>query len=393
MMIWGGLFAAPVRADKKNVKIGFIADITGPGFLIALAQKNALDLGIEEINSSGGLLGRKVGILIRDSQMKPELGAYLAKDLIQKEKVDFLIGPTSPAVALAVSQVAKEQKKLTCFHAANSDRLTTEQGHRYLYQVIPNAFMTGQAVASFLTKKGFKKIALIGPDIDTAHSQALAFKKKLTESNPGAQVLKEVWPKIGEQDYSPFITALASSKPEIIYALLWSGDLAGFFRQARAAGLFHKGPTMIGPMDYDLLKGLGGDLLANLYGFDWAPFYALSTPQAQSFIEKYRARTGEYPSAWAITAYDGLLALRKAVEKAKTLDTEKVIEALEALQWDSLRGPQSIRPQDHLANGGLYFGVTYKDPKYSFFTMRNLFYIPGQEVWHTQEELKTFRRY
>jgi branched-chain amino acid transport system substrate-binding protein len=380
-------------ANKKTVKLGFIADITGPGFLISLAQKNALDLGVEEINSSGGLLGRKTEILVRDSQMKPELGAALARDLIYKDKVDFLFGPTSPAVALAVSLVAKEHKKLICFHAANSERLTTEQGHRYLFQVTPNTFMKGQAVATFLTKKGFKKIALIGPDTDNAHGQAMAFKKKLAEINPGAQVVKELWPKLGEQDYASYITALSAGKPEIIYTLLWSGDLAGFFRQSRAAGLFHKGPTMIGLLDYDLLKGLGADLLANLYGFDWAPFYAINTPQIKAFIEKYRLRTGEYPSAWAITVYDGLLALRKAVEKAKTVDTEKVIEALEGLQWDSLRGPQMIRSQDHQANGGLYFGITYKDPKYSFFTMKNLLYIPGQEVWHTPEELKTFRRY
>jgi branched-chain amino acid transport system substrate-binding protein len=386
------LFPALSWADKKAVRLGFVADVTGPGFLISLAQKNALELAIEEINSSGGFLGRKAELIIRDSQMKPELGAYLTRDLIQKDKVDFLIGPTSPAVALAVSQVCKENKKLIFFHAANSERLTTEQGHRYLFQVIPNTYMEGQAIASFLTKKGFRKIAIIGPDVDFGLSQAKAFKKRLAEVNPGAQVIKELWPKLGEQDYSPFISTLAASKPEIIYAILWSGDLANFFRQSRASGLFNKGVLLIGLLDYDLLKGLGGDMVANLYGFDRAPFYALNNPQIKAFVERYKLRTGEYPSAWAITVYDGLVALRKAVEKAKSLETEKVLETLEGLQWDSLRGPQMIRPVDHLANGGMYFGVTYKDPKYSFYIMKNISYVPGQEVWHTPEELKTLRK-
>ncbi|MBA4392351.1 MAG: hypothetical protein C0407_02245 [Desulfobacca sp.] len=381
----------PSWAEKKVVKLGFVADVTGPGFLISLSQKNALELGIEEINSSGGFLGRKVELIIRDSQMKPELGAVLTRDLIQRDKVDFLIGPTSQAVALAVSQVCKENKKLIYFHGANSERLTTEQGHRYLFQVIPNTYMEGQAVAAFLTKKGFKKIAIIGPDVDFGHSQANAFKKKLSEINPAAQVVKELWPKLGEQDYSPYISALHSSKPEIIYTILWSGDLAGFLRQARASGLF-KSLTLIGLLDYDLLKGLGGDMIANLYGFDWAPFYALNNPQIKAFVEKYKLRTGEYPSAWAITVYDGLVALRKAVEKAKSLETEKIIESLAGLQWDSLRGPLSIRPLDHLANGGMYFGVTYKDPKYSFYIMKNVTYIPGQDIWHTLEEIKSLRK-
>lgn len=378
-------------AEKKTVRLGFVADVTGPGFLITLSQKNALELGTEEINSSGGLLGRKVELVIRDSQMKPELGASLARDLINRDRVHFLIGPTSPAVALAVSQVCKENKKLIYFHGANNERIAGEQGHRYLYQVIPDTLMEGQAVAVFLSKKAYKKIAIIGPDIESGHSQANAFKKRLSEINPSVQVVKELWPKLGEQDYSHDITALLSSRPDLVYVILWSGDLAGFIRQARTLGLFQHMP-IIGFFDYDLMKGLGGDMISNLYGFDFAPFYALNNPQIKAFIEKYKLRTGEYPSSWAITAYDGLIALRKAVEKAKSVETEKVIAALEGLQWDSLRGPLYIRPLDHLANGGVYFGVTYKDPKYSFYIMKNIFYIPGQEVWRSSEEVKVLHK-
>jgi len=385
------LFPGSTWADKKVVKLGFVADITGPGFLIALSQKNALELGLEEINSSGGLLGRKVELVIRDSQLKPELGAVLARDLILKDKVDFLIGPTSPAVAQTVSQVCKEYKKLIYFHGANNESLTGEQGHRYLFQVIPNTYMEGQAVAVYLSKKPFKRIAVIGPDVEYGHSQARAFIKKLSEINPSAQVVKELWTKLGEQDYGPSITTLLASRPEMIYAILWSGDLAGFIRQARTYGLLQH-IYLIGLFDYDLLKGLGHDMIPNLYGFDRAPFYALNNPRIKAFVEKYKIRTGEFPSDWAITAYDGLMALRKAVEKTRTLETEKVIGALEGLQWDSLRGPLYIRPLDRMANCGLYFGVTYKDPKYSFYIMKDVTYIPGQEVWHSVEEMKALRK-
>jgi len=87
-----------------------------------------------------------------------------------------------------------------------------------------------------------------------------------------------------------------------------------------------------------------------------------------------------------------LMALRKAVDKAKSLETEKVIEALEGLSWDSLRGPLHLRPQDHLASGGLFFGTTYKDPKYSFYIMRELVYLPGNDLWHSLEEIKSLRK-
>jgi branched-chain amino acid transport system substrate-binding protein len=383
--------SGPSWADKKIVKFGFVADVTGSGFLIALSQKQALEIGLEEINSSGGLLGRKVELILRDSQLNPELGSVLARDLIWKDKVDFLVGPTSPSVALAVSQVCRENKKLIFFHAANNERITTEHGHRYLFQVIPNTYMEGRGVAAFLSKKQYRKIAIIAPDIEYGQSQAAAFKKRLSELSPSAQVIKELWPKLGEQDYSSYINILISSKPEVIYTILWSGDLAGFIRKGRAMGLF-PGVRLIGLFDYDLFKGLGEDMIPNLYGFDRAPFYALNNPQMKAFVDKYRTRTGEYPSAWAITIYDGLMVLKKAVEKAKSIETEKVIDALEGIQWDSLRGPLSIRPFDHMANCGIYFGITHKDPKYSFYTMKDITYIPGQELWHSVEEIKAIRK-
>ncbi|MBI4764509.1 MAG: ABC transporter substrate-binding protein [Deltaproteobacteria bacterium] len=385
------LQATPSWADKKIVKLGFVADITGSGFLITLSQRKALEIGIEEINSSGGLLGRKVELIIRDSQLKPELGAALTRNLILRDRVDFLIGPTSPSVALAVSPVCREYKKLIFFHAANDERITAEQGHRYLFQVIPNTYMEGRAVADFLSGKAFKKIAVIGPDIEYGQSAANAFKKRLSEINPTAQVVKEVWTKSGEQDNGLPIAAIISARPEVVYALLGSGDLAGFIRQGRALGLF-PGTRLVGLFDYDLFKGLGKDMIPNLYGFDRAPFYDLNNPQMKTFLKKLRTRTGEYPSSWAVTAYDGLMVLKKAVEKAKALETEKVIQALEGIQWDSLRGPLFIRPFDHLANCGIYFGISYKNPKYSFYTLKDITYIPGQNLWQPVGEIKAMRK-
>jgi branched-chain amino acid transport system substrate-binding protein len=383
--------SGPSWADKKIVKFGFVADVTGSGFLIALSQKQALEIGLEEINSSGGLLGRKVELILRDSQLNPELGSALARDLIWKDKVDFLVGPTSPSVALEVSRVCKESKKLLLIHAANTERITAEQGHRYLCQVIPNTYMEGRAVAAFLSRKPYRKIAIIGPENKYGQSKAAAFKKRLSELCPSAQVIKEVWTKLGEQDYSQYFHTLNTSKPEIIYTILWGGDLAGFIRQGRTIGLF-PAIRLIGLFDYDLFKGLGEDMIPNLYGFDRAPFYALNNPQMKAFVDKYRTRTGEYPSAWAITIYDGLMVLKKAIEKAKSIETERVIDALEGIQWDSLRGPLYIRPFDHTANCGIYFGITHKDPKYSFYTMKDITYIPGQELWHSVEEIKAIRK-
>jgi branched-chain amino acid transport system substrate-binding protein len=395
LLIWAlsaaGLSPGPAWTAPKVIKVGFITEETGLGFPIALAQKKALEIGLEEINSSGGFLGRKVNLIIRDSRSSPELGAALARDLIVKERVDFLLGPTSSEVALAVSRVARENKKIIGIHASNADKLTVEQGHRFLFQVVPNTVMEGKALAAFLSQKPFNKIALLSPENEHGQSLVKAFKKRLTELNPGIQVVKEVWIKPGEEDFSFSISTLLSPPVDLIVILLGSGDLARFLRQARTAGMFPQ-VSLIGRFDYDLLKGMGEAMPPNLYGFDRAPFYALHNPQMKAFLKKYRARSGEYPSPWAITAYDGLIILKKAVEKAKSLETEKVIAALKGLQWNSLRGSLVLRPFDHQANGGLYFGLTQKDPIYSFYILKGITYIPGQDLWYSEKEIKALRK-
>jgi branched-chain amino acid transport system substrate-binding protein len=373
-----------------EIKLGFVSDLSGSGFLITLSQKAALEIGLEEINSSGGLLGNNVELIIRDSQQKPKLGGRLVRDLILKEKVQFFIGPPSPSVGLEISMVCSKLRKVILFPGANNESFTNKNSHRYLFQIIPNTYMEGQAVAIFLNKKKFKKIAIIGPNLEYGRSMAAALKKKLSELDSSSQVVKTIWVKLGTQNYLSHIKTLFQAEPEVIFSILWAGDLGNFIRQASPSGLFRK-VAFLGLFDYDLLKGLGQEMEPNLFGFDRAPFYAIKNNQMKKFVDKYKHKTGEFPSAWAIMAYDSLTAIKKAIEKAGSLDTEEVVKALEGLQWDSLRGPLFIRPANHIANSGLYFGTTFQDPTYPFYTMKDMIYIPGQKVWHSKEDIESQR--
>ena len=183
---------------------------------------------------------------MRDSQMKPDLAARQTQELILRDKVDFIVGPTSPSVALAVSNVCKEHKKLLCLHSANNERLNHELGHRYVFWVVPNAYMEGQALAAFLAKRGFKKILIIGPDLEYGRGQAGAFKKKnISEINPAATIIKELWPRIGEPDYTPYIATILASKPDIVVP--FSGAAISPVSSARPARIsfFRRSPLPV----------------------------------------------------------------------------------------------------------------------------------------------------
>ena len=108
-------------------------------------------------------------------------------------------------------------------------------------------------------------------------------------------------------------------------------------------------------------------------------------PKMMQFVEKFKSKAkGAYPDAWAVMNYDGIYLFKAAAEKAKTVETEAVIKAMEGLSIDSLRGPFSIRPLDHQAGVPCYQGTITKDPAYPFAVWKDLSRIPGDQVWRPE---------
>lgn len=376
---------------EDTIRIGWTADMPGVGATFYKSQKAAIELFIEKTNAAGGVLGKKLKLIIRDSKLKPDVGANMARELILDEKCDFLIGPTSSGVALAVTKVAKQYKKIVYFHTSNTERLTTTDFQPYMFQVVPNTGIEGRGIAMFLSKKPYKRYCYIGPDYAYGHTQWNAFKKYLKKLKPDVQILKAVWVKQGETNYTPYIPTLMSKNPQVIYTSLWGGGLSSFIKQAKPYGLFKKA-TITSLYDLDMLRATGLEMPEGLLGYSRCPFYAVNTLDMQVFTEEYHKKYNEWPSDWACMAYDGLLALTTAIKKAGTTDSDKVVHALEGLRWESLRGSRYIRAADHQANVGIYVGYTAKDPRYkNFLILKNAVEVPAEKVWLSAEQAKNLQ--
>jgi len=386
----GLLVSAPAFGQDK-IKIGFIADMGGIAALFYKSQKEAIELFIEETNAKGGILGKKIELVTRDSQLKPDVGATVARELILNEKCDFLIGPTSSAVALAASKVAKEFKKVIFFHTSNTEKLTTSDFHPYMFQVVPNTGIEARGIALFLSKKPYKRYAYIGPDYAYGHDQWNSFKEVMTKSRKDIEVLDVVWTKLGETNFGPFISTLMSKNPEIIFSSLWGGDSSSFVKQAKPYGLFKK-TTLSSLFDLDMLEASGADMPEGMLGYARAPFYGINTADMKAFNKKYFDKYKDWPADWAIMVYDGLLALQEAVKKANSIDSEKVSNVLSGLKWNSLRGPRYLRVEDHMANVGIFVGTTVKDPQFKkYLIMKDVEEVPAEKVWMSVDEIKKLR--
>lgn len=378
--------AAPA---PEVIKIGAIYDFVGGCYMYSETGVHGVRIALQEINAKGGILGKKVEMVVRDTEGKVDVAVREVKDLILREKVNFLIGPCSSGTGLAIQVVHSEAKVLRISPIANTEAQTVDKFSPYFVQVVPNTYMEAIAATRYLNKKvpKAKKFCTIGPDYEFGRREETAFAEEIKKLVPDAQIIYEAWPKLGEKDFTAFITAIMAKKPDAVHGSLFGGDLVSFTKQAAPYGFFKKTP-FIALYDSPVLLALGKDAPEGTFGFGRGCFFMDPNPKMMEFAEKYKAARGVYPDAWAVQNYDAVYLLKAAIEKAQTIETEAVIKAIEGLPFDSLRGAFSVRPLDHMATVPCYQGTIAKDPKYPFKIWKDISRVPGEQVVRSEEGVR-----
>jgi branched-chain amino acid transport system substrate-binding protein len=373
-----------VLAQQPPIKIGAINVLSGSFAAYGKSGRQGAQLAIDEINAQGGLLGRKLELIQVDGQAKPDVGVQEARRLILNEKVNFLIGVDSSSVALAVAPLTNEYKiPFVAMHAATP--ALTEQCNPYVFRTSNNARMDAFAAADLAAKLPYKRWANIGPDYEFGHSSWNDFIARLKEKRPDVEVVGEQWPKGGESNYTPYITALIQQRPEGVFSVLWAGDLVTFVRQANAFGFFKQikvfedpvGAALesIGPMGKDAPIG---ELFSTRY---W--FLQSQSPVNKKFVEAYHHQFGEWPSYNAEEHYAGVQMLAAAVRKAKSLDAEAIKKAFEAdggMTYEAPEGKKWMRPADHQVFEALVWGYTTPSKDYPFVVLKDITMVPEKDT-------------
>jgi len=145
--------AKAAAAGKEPIKIGAIYDFAGPCYMYSESAIHGIRIAMDEINGKGGILGRKLDLIVRDTEAKVDVGARETKDLILREKVNFLMGPCSSGVSLAMQVVHSEYKVMRVVGIANTEGMTVDKFTPYIFQVVPNTYMEATANTRYLMKK------------------------------------------------------------------------------------------------------------------------------------------------------------------------------------------------------------------------------------------------
>jgi branched-chain amino acid transport system substrate-binding protein len=374
--------AKPAAGSKEPIKFGAIYDFAGGCHMYSESAITSIKLAVEEINAKGGILGRKLQYFVRDTEGKTDVGQRETKDLILREKVNFILGPCSSGVGLAMQVIHSEYKVIRIAGIANTEAQIVDKFTPYIFQIVPNTYMEATANTRYLNKKvpKAKKFCTIGPDYEFGRREETTFAEEIKKLVPDAEIVYEAWPKLGEQDFTAFITAIMAKKPDAVHGSLFGGDLVSFTKQALPYGFFEKIP-LIALYDLPVLVALGPDAPEGTFGFGRGCFFMDPNPKMMEFVEKYRkAYAGAYPDSWAVMAYDSLYLYKAAAEKAKSIESEAMIKALEGYTLDSLRQKFTIRALDHMGTVPCYQGTIAKDPRYPFKIWKDLSRIPGEEV-------------
>ncbi len=365
------IFATQSFAEQV-VKIGALYPMSGRGGLYGKDSEVAIKIALDEVHKKGLPKGIKLDVIITDDQSKPDYAVSVAKRYITEEKVKFLFGVVSSAVALAVTEVSKNNKIIFVGtdHAATD--LTAQKFQPYYFRVSNNTFQSMMAGAMYLKEMGgWKKIAYIGPDYAYGRDQWMELKYALDKLGVKYEVVGEYWPKLYEPDYTSYITAIINAKPDILVSGFWGGDTVAFIKQAKAYGLFSKmkyfHPDAGG--NYEVMSALGkempeGLIMSARHHVNWP-----DTPENRAFVEKFYKQAGRYPSYAAEGAYAGIHFIAEAIRKVGNADdTEALVKAMEGMKLKLPEDPDGftsyIDPKTHQIVQVQAIGVTEKNNKF-----------------------------
>ncbi|WP_338846716.1 ABC transporter substrate-binding protein [Massilia sp. W12] len=360
------LSLAPAVAQEK-IRIGVPLPLSGTSAQFCEPMLKGVQMYAEELNAKGGLLGKKIEIVARDSKAKPEEAVRVARELIVRERVNFLVGTFTSAEGPAVSEIAKENKTVLMALGPKTDRLTAPEAlHPYVFRVSANTTTEGRAAAALMARWKVTRVATIAPDFAYGQDGVKVFVAHLKKLRPDIQIVDQQWPKITESDYTPFITAQKAAKPEAVFSIICCGQFTPFAKQANGLGYFKAlNNNFIAVAEggsIESLRSLGAEYPVGIWGnsydaFNYKPQDPAVAKAHSDFLAKVRTFTKEqYPASWVVSGYLGMQYLSEAVKKANSLDSSKVSAALKGLTLDTPMGKLTMRAKDQQLTRGMVWG-------------------------------------
>lgn len=343
LAVVGASLAAPsvVRAQSgEPLKIGGMLPLSGPASIEGRQIILGLQFAVEEWNAKGGVLGRRLELVMEDDESNSTKGVTAVRRLIEREKVPFIIGTYASGVAAAASKVSAEYK-VPMLSGGSTGAIVTDQntpGDPWFFRSWPDSNGQGEDTAKAIVQQ-FKKTKVAILHDNTNYGVTLAEQVTKVVTGVGGQIVSRDGYNAGEQDFSTMLTKLRSLRPEAVYIGGWAGDGANIVRQAAEVGLraqFVGSGSMISD-DFIKLAGPASE------GFAVATLYEASTPNpvGKAFGERWFAKHKFDANTFSGLGYDSTNIAIEALRRVGKPDSHEIQKMLKSGMKDfpSVLGP------------------------------------------------------
>src|ERR671931_88707 len=381
---------AIVHAQADAIRIGHLTPLTG--FLGPLGEYAVMGvkMAAEEVNNAGGVLGRKIELVMEDS-VNPQTASAKAERLIERDKVAMIIGEISSASGLAIGQVANRLKTVFVNTGCNSDAMRGGSCNPYMFHIEGANSMYVMAVGQYLLRENLvkgKKWYSLTADYAFGHD-LLRVAKRFMESNGGQFAADELVPT-DATDFSPYLLKIRQARPDLVVSNLAGNQITNFLKQYSEYGL--RFPIAGFGFDTALAWGAGEDSFAGTWPVVW--HHEVKSPSAEAFVKAFSTKYGKPPENQAWGDYVSLKIFAQVMNELKSTDTNRIIQHLEKQpQLDILKTRKGYyRSWDHQLIGEMYTMTKKskgKSDKWNWLALSAP--IPGPQenleaIAHTREE-------
>jgi len=401
LLLTGLVFVSGIVSAAEPIRIGLNYPSTGRYKEQGLAQARGALLAVGEINAQGGILGRQVELLTANSASRPDKSVENVKALAA-QGVAMLFGGSSSAVAIAAGKEAARHNLIYFGTLTYANETTGAEGQRYMFRETYNAHMAAKALAAYLNDslKG-KKLFYITADYSWGWSTEESLRTFTGTGNKDVhQGVKTAYPRPRESDFKDALLQAEASGADVLMLVQFGDDMAMALQLAHSMGLKDKMTIIVPNLTLGMAKSAGSGIMQGVIGavpWCWEVPYKYGFTAGQAFVRAFVDQYRTYPSSSAASAYSIVYQFKDAAERSGSLDTGRLISALENHHYTHLKDEQYWRAFDHQNVQTVYVvrsrprdDILKSDLHEDFFEV--LMSLPGSEAAQTREEWLQERR-
>lgn len=347
----GAALAAPAAAEE--VKVGLVFTLSGPAAALGEQGRNGFQLAVEQL---GGLGGLDVDLSVVDDEQQPDVAAGRARELVQRENKDFVVGPIFSNILQAIFRPVTEGDAFLISPNAGTSNYAGAECH-------PNFFVTSyqndqvhEVMGAYAEREGYQTVFLLAPNYQAGRDALAGF-----QSGYNGTVLSEMFTPMGHLDFSAELAQIAAMQPEAVFAFMPGGMGVNLVRQYEQAGLKEIPFLSAFTVDESTLDAQQESALDMLAGANWAP--DMDNEASMEFASAYEERFGAIPGTYAMQAYDAALLIDAAIRgvDGDLSDRDALREELRKADFESLRGNFSFGENHYPIQDFYVTGVVQRD--------------------------------